>query len=94
MSESLLISIIILTIILVCIIACRRTPAMYCDDYEEETVTTTTIRNDSPNIVGNLKRQAEGTQSFILDPVDSQKIWLNSNDEMYEDADGKIWRLV
>ncbi|WP_020469625.1 hypothetical protein [Zavarzinella formosa] len=68
-----------------------------CFDDDEETVTTTTTvseSNPSLNVVGSLKRSTDGIQSFVIDPVDRQKIWLNSNDDMYEDADGKIWRLV
>lgn len=60
---------------------------------DEETATTTTTEAQI-NIVGNLKRETEGVQSFVIDPVDQQKIWLNSNDDMYEDANGKIWRLA
>lgn len=52
----------------------------------------------SYNIVGNLRRHYEPDgdtpQAYVLDPVDKKKIWLNSNDDRYEDADGKIWRLV
>lgn len=67
-----------------------------CAHGEEETITTTVTTTEEPelNIVGNLKRQVEGIQSFVIDPVDKQKIFLNSNDDMYEDAAGKIWRLV
>lgn len=65
-----------------------------CDDIEETTTTVIHESGDTPNVVGNLKRQVEGIQSFVMDPVDGEKIWLNSNDDMYEDANGKIWRLV
>ena len=66
---------------------------------EDETTTTvvTTVTEEepaAPNIVGYLKRQIEGIQAFVIDPADQQKIWLNSNDDLYEDADGRIWRLV
>ena len=90
-------TLIALLIILVVIIVFKLIGrAMCCYDDEVETVTTTTIRDqpEQPNIVGNLKRQIEGVQGFVVDPVDGQKTWLNSNDDMYEDADGKIWRLV
>lgn len=74
-------------------------PMPFIDDEDETTVTTTTTTSAEatpaePNIVGNLKRQIEGTQAFVIDPVDQQKTWLNSNDDMYEDANGKIWRVV
>jgi len=67
-------------------------------DLEEEiteTVVTETVDEPvaAPNVAGNLKRQFENDQAYVIDPVDEKKIWLNSNDDMYEDADGKIWRL-
>ena len=68
---------------------------MWFDDeiVEVETVTEE-VEEEALNIVGNLQRQVDGIQSYVLDPVDQQKVWLNSNDDMYEDAAGKIWRLV
>ncbi len=45
------------------------------------------------DITGNLKRQFENDQGFVIDPVDQKKMFINSNDDMYEDANGKIWRL-
>lgn len=64
------------------------------DDYFEEEETVTTTVTEQPNIVGALKREAEGSQFFVVDPVDQMKIFINSNDDMYEDANGKIWRLA
>lgn len=90
------ITLIILLFILVVILHCKRSPMRAYDDEDETITTTTTAEVEEPqiNIVGNLKRQFEGIQSFVIDPVDQQKIWLNSNDDRYEDANGKIWRLV
>lgn len=45
------------------------------------------------DITGNIKRQFENDQAFVVDPVDQKKIFVNSNDDMYEDANGKVWRL-
>lgn len=64
---------------------------MWNSDFEEETITTTT---ESFEVVGKLKRQKENKQFFVIDPVDKSKVWLNSNDDMYEDADGEIWKLI
>lgn len=50
-------------------------------------------KHENHNITGNLKRQFENDQAFVIDPVDQKKIWLNSNDDMYEDANDKVWRL-
>lgn len=72
--------------------------SMWFNDEEEVVTRTTTTTNSEdehrPNIVGPLKRHVEGDQFFVIDPVDQKKIWLNSNDDLYEDADGKVWRLV
>lgn len=72
--------------------------APFVDDYEEETVTTTTTQAAPDlNVVGNLRRQyTEGDtpQAYVIDPVDKQKCFLNSKDDLYEDAEDKIWRLV
>ncbi len=84
---------ILFLVLILCLILSIKGHALICDDCEETTVTITTD-SQHLNIVGNLKRQIEGEQAFVIDPVDQKRIWLNSNDDMYEDADGKIWRLV
>lgn len=61
--------------------------------YDEETETTITTE-EKPNVVGALPRKVDGSQFYVIDPVDRQKVWLNSNDDLYEDANGKVWRLV
>jgi hypothetical protein len=70
------------------------------DEVTTHTTTTTTTVNDgvvatqpSYNIVGNLVRQWEGTQPYVIDPVDHDKVWLNTSDDMYEDGAGKLWTL-
>jgi hypothetical protein len=69
------------------------------DEVTTHTTTTTTVTEDvaaaqpSYNIVGNLVRQWEGTQPYVIDPVDHDKVWLNTSDDMYEDGAGKIWTL-
>ena len=66
-----------------------------CGFDEDEIITTTTmVTEPTLNVIGGLKRQLEGTQFFVIDPADKQKIWINTNDDMYEDADGKVWLLV
>ena len=66
---------------------------MWSDDEIETTTTTTCHGEPQRNVVGFLERQFEGRQAFVLDPVDGEKSWLNSNDDMYEDANGKIWGI-
>lgn len=48
----------------------------------------------SYKIAGTLKRQKENTQFYVIDPADKTFMWVNGTDDMYEDANGKIWRLV
>lgn len=50
-------------------------------------------KSEHHNITGNLKRQFDNDQAFVIDPVDQKKVWLNSNDDMYEDANDNVWRL-
>lgn len=80
-------------------------PAPYYDPYVEDvtthtTTTTTTTQPEAPqapqwNIVGNLERKkARNGQYYVMDPVDKDKVWLNSTDDLYEDGAGKIWKLV
>lgn len=75
-------------------------PAPGPDEVETHTTTTTTTVTDgvaaaqpSYNIVGNLVRQWEGSQPYVIDPVDHDRVWLNTSDDMYEDGAGKIWTL-
>lgn len=96
---------ILLLIVYVVILILNKKPNIVKDVKEEiKSVVETPVNDNSdeeelpvarkPNIVGNLKREIEGTQAFVFDPIDKQKIWLNSNDDMYEDAQGNIWRLI
>lgn len=75
-----------------------RPMSTFFDDEEVVTTTTTTTTHyaDGPtlDIVGSLKRQFDGAQAFVIDPVDGDKVWLNSRDDMYEDGAGKVWKLV
>lgn len=86
--------IVALVIILFFVLIFKSESRMCAYDDEEVITTTTTTTEPEFNIVGHLRREIEGSQSFVIDPVDKEKIWLNSNDDMYEDADGKVWRVV
>lgn len=66
------------------------------DDLETTTTTTTTTTEAGREVqfgLNSLERQTEGKQFYVIDPSDGEKIWVNSNDDLYEDASGKIWRL-
>lgn len=64
------------------------------DDVVTHTTTTTTYHEPQYEIVGSLARQFENGQPFVIDPVDDDKVWLNSKDDLYEDGAGKIWSLL
>lgn len=80
------------------------------DGVDEEittTTVTTTTTVDTPAdpmvelptepkyvIVGDLNRQKEGNQWYVIDPVDHDKMYVNDQDDLYEDGAGKIWSLV
>ena len=75
-------------------------------DYDDEVVThttTVTTTNDTPSyvglnvnvvpVVGMLERQyLEGTP-FVIDPVDKDRVFLNTKDDIYEDGAGAWWGL-
>lgn len=101
-----IISVLIFLILIVALV--RSTSPVYYNDYDDEvvtthtTVTTTTTTNDAPvsgpnvngiPVVGFLQRQWENGQPFVIDPVDGDKMWLNTKDDLYEDGADKIWGL-
>ena len=85
------------------IVVVERRSSMYGYDYDDEeyevtttTTTTTTTVAEQPEyvVVGKLQRQAEGIQYFVIDPADGEKIWVNNSDDLYRDADDRVWKLV
>lgn len=68
------------------------------DDYETEIVVKTTVTDEyvyqQPIVQGKLQSIMQGSQRYVIDPADNDQVWLNSNDDMYEDGAGKIWELV
>lgn len=73
------------------------------DDGEEvvTTTTTTTTTVEEPaqpeyTIVGNLVRVKDETtgQWFTTDPVDGKKYFLNEIDDLFQDANGAVWRVI
>ena len=72
---------------------------------EEETVTTTTYTTTTTEApvsmtvtvdqLPTLERHfKDNGQPYCIDPADKGEWMLNTNDDMYEDANGKWWRLV
>jgi len=93
--------ILVLLILIMLIIQHTYHPFNHFDEVEEEVVTTTTVtttHQDVPVqqtyvIAGTIMRGWENNQPFVFDPADQSKTYVNPNDDMYEDAEGKIWHL-
>ena len=67
------------------------------DEYEDSVEVTTTVTTTNVHgfdVVGKLQRLRDGNQFYVNDPVDKDKVWLNSNDDYYEDGAGNIWELT
>jgi len=104
---SALVLIICILVFLIVIVSIMRSYAVGPWDYDEEvvttTTTTTTTTTDAPAttglningvpIVGMLTRQFDGSTPFVIDPVDGDKMYLNTKDDIYEDGAGKWWGL-
>ena len=90
----------IFVILVLALIKCLRGDMFYGYDDEVVTTTTTTVTHDEPvrqNYVVSGTLTIEHTSdgaAYVVDPVDNIRWYLNSGDDMYQDADGKIWRLV
>ena len=54
---------------------------------------TTGLNINGVPIVGMLTRQFDGSTPFVIDPVDGDKMFLNTKDDIYEDGAGKWWGL-
>ena len=79
------------------------------DEEEFHTTTTTTttthVHEDPPYVAaapqyvepstaGTITRGWEDNKPYVLDPVDGVKFFLNEADDQYEDAAGKMWKLI
>jgi hypothetical protein len=92
----------ILTILILMIINAYYHPFAVDNTVDEEvttvTTTTTSTHQDIPVqqtyvISGTIMRGWENNQPFVFDPFDQTKTYVNPTDDMYEDAEGKIWNL-
>ena len=88
-------------LIVAVLISRNRTMYDFDDEYEvtRTTTTTTTTVAEEPEqpqyiVVGKLQRQIEGTQYFVIDPADGEKIFVNNSDDMYRDANDRVWKLA
>jgi hypothetical protein len=96
--------VIVLTIILALIAIFKDKITMWAEPMfqtEEVTTTTTTtvVHHGEPfpesAIAGTLiKYSDDSNQPYVIDPADKTRWNLTTNDDMYEDADGKIWKII
>ena len=54
---------------------------------------TTGLNVNGFPIVGMITRKFEGTTPYVIDPIDGDKVFLNTTDDIYEDGEGKWWGL-
>jgi hypothetical protein len=79
------------------------------DEVITTTTTTTTTTHDEPlrgqtqaaaasdfgrNTAGTITRGWQDNKPYVIDPVDGTTMQLAESDDLYEDADGKMWNLV
>ena len=46
------------------------------------------------NTAGTITRGWQDNKPYVIDPVDGTTMQLAESDDLYEDADGKMWNLV
>jgi len=76
-------------------------PVIVVDEDEiVTTTTTTTVVEEVPQqptytVVGELEVKLFGRkkQPYVKDPVDKDRVFINSGDDLYEDGGGKVWKL-
>jgi exosome complex RNA-binding protein Rrp42 (RNase PH superfamily) len=106
MMTFLMVTFFILLIVALMVAIARRNNSMPYNDYDDEevvthtTVTTTTTTDAQPTAplvatVGTINafQKAGNTQWYVIDPVDKEETLVDSNDDYYRDAGGKIWEL-
>jgi hypothetical protein len=87
--------ILFLTFFLLILITYLLVPNDPFDIYEEtETTETVTCECGSIEEFPPIERYLDNHGYFILDPHDGMKIYLNTLDDMYQDARGKYWRIT
>ena len=46
------------------------------------------------NTAGTITRGWQDNKPYLIDPVDGSTMQLAETDDLYEDADGKMWNLI
>lgn len=109
MMTFLMVTFFILLIVALGVAIARRTDPMIYNDFDDEvvthtTVTTTTTTHEDPAPVaaaptapitaGTITRGWQDNKPYVIDPVDGVTVQLAETDDLYEDAAGKIWKLI
>ena len=107
MMTFLMVTFFILLIVALMVAIARRTDPVFYNDINDEvithtTVTTTTTTHDDPApasatvpiTAGTITRGWQDNKPYLIDPVDGSTMQLAETDDLYEDAAGKLWKLV
>ena len=66
----------------------------YGDPFAVEEEVEESEISDMYQTVGNLSRGRVDEHYFVIDPVNQARIWIHPEDLVYQDGDGKLWRLT
>jgi len=55
---------------------------------------TSSASNFGRNTAGTITRGWQDNKPYVIDPVDGTTMQLAETDDLYEDADGKMWNLI
>ncbi|CAB4124237.1 hypothetical protein UFOVP49_75 [uncultured Caudovirales phage] len=64
---------------------------------EEEEVSPPPADIDPEDVIevaGSVRRMREGSEFFIVDPIDDRKVWVNPEHTLYNGARGILWEIV
>lgn len=95
----------VLLMVAIFVALARRTDPVIYDDFNDEevthttvTTTTTTVQEPDPKLgfvtAGTITRGWQDNKPYVIDPVDGTTMQLAETDDLYEDADGKMWNLI
>jgi len=92
MNHNALIAAMLIMVLIIIIVGVIR--MFWWPDVEVVEETTLHEEENTTYVMGNLKRKWQGGQPYVIDPVDKDKVWVNTSDDMYEDGAGNFWKLV
>jgi exosome complex RNA-binding protein Rrp42 (RNase PH superfamily) len=102
MMTFLIVTFFILLLVALMVAVSRRSEPVIYDDFDDEvthtTVTTTTTSEQPAPLIAtvgiiNAYQKAGNPQWYVVDPVDKEETAVNTDDDYYRDAGGKVWDL-